>query len=111
MDLDYQLPALLLVDDSENDLLLVKNAFTRGKLRHPLRSVTSGTQAIEYVEGRGQFSDSARYPLPSLIILDIKMPPPDGFEVLRWIRQRPEFDKVCAVMLTASDEISNANRA
>src|SRR5262249_48425052 len=57
------------------------------------------------------YTDRVVYPVPDLLLLDIKMPGTDGFEVLRWIREQPQFAGMCVVMLTSSDEIRDVNRA
>ena len=76
----------LLVEDTEDDVLLVQRAFIKAKILNPLQVVRSGEQAIEYLEGAGRFSNRAEFPLPSLVLLDLKMKGLDGFGVLRWIR-------------------------
>lgn len=101
----------MIVDDEQNDVLLISRAFQRSGLKHPLQSVSSGIECISYLNGDPPFGDRARYPLPVLVLLDLKMPGVDGFEVLRWIRHQPQFAKLCVVMLTGSDEIRDANMA
>jgi len=102
---------MLVVDDDQNDVTLVKRAFDRAGLRNPIQTVTSGTEALAYLQGDHPYSDRTQYPLPALLFLDIKMPPPDGFDVLRWIRHQNQFAKLCVVMLTGSDDIRDANLA
>jgi DNA-binding response OmpR family regulator len=68
-------------------------------------------EAIAYLNGETPYEDRSRYPLPDLVLLDIKMPGTDGFEVLRWIRAHWEFRELCVVMLTSSDEIRDVNQA
>lgn len=78
---------VLLVDDSENDRILFDLAFRRAQPPH-LRITTvlgSGDEAIMYLAGEGRFADRAIYPLPDLLVLDLKMPGCTGFDVLRWI--------------------------
>lgn len=102
---------ILLVDDNPDDVLLIKRAFARAGLTHPIFSVPSGTEAIAYLSGERPYEDRTEHPLPNLILLDIKMPVTDGFEVLRWIRRQPELGRVSTVMLTSSDEIRDVNLA
>jgi CheY-like chemotaxis protein len=102
---------VLLVDDNEDDILLIRRAFERAGLTHHIESVHSGIEAIAYLTGEAPYKDRFRYPLPNMILLDIKMPALDGFEVLRWVRQQQEFSSLCVVMLTTSDQIRDVNHA
>jgi CheY-like chemotaxis protein len=102
---------ILLVDDNWDDVMLIQRAFERAGLHHIIISVPSGMDAVAYLNGDAPYKDRLRYPLPDLMLLDIKMPATDGFEVLRWVRQQPEFSKLCVVMLTSSDEIRDVNQA
>jgi CheY-like chemotaxis protein len=73
--------------------------------------VRDGEDAMSYLSGEGKFSNRAEYPLPDLILLDLKMPRIDGFEVLRWIRRQPGFASIRIVVLTSSDAIPDVNQA
>ena len=66
---------------------------------------------MHYLAGEGQYSNRAEYPLPDLILLDLKMPKVDGFDVLLWIRRQPGFGSIPVVVLTSSDAIRDVNRA
>ncbi|HEV2380841.1 MAG TPA: response regulator [Terriglobia bacterium] len=102
---------ILLVEDQENDVLLISRSFAKSKVLNPVQVVRNGPQAIEYLKGAGPFANRAEFPLPSLVLLDIKMPGMDGFEVLRWIRQESGLSNLRVVMLTSSDDIRDVNRA
>lgn len=106
-----QKASILLVEDNEDDVLLIRRAFERGLVGNPLESVRGGSEAIAYLNGDSPYWDRVKYPLPSLVLLDIKMPGADGFDVLRWIRRQPQFTRLCVVMLTSSDEIRDVNLA
>lgn len=108
---DQSKQLILLVDDNQDDHALIKRAFSRAGLAHPLQSVSSGIEAIAYLNDEHPYHDRTNYPLPVLVLLDVKMPGVDGFEVLRWIRHQPRFARLCVVMLTSSDEIRDANMA
>jgi CheY-like chemotaxis protein len=101
----------LLVEDSENDAILIRRAFHKGNIINPLQVVSSGDQAIAYLSGEGVFANRAEYPLPDLVLLDLKLPGIDGFEVLRWIRQQPTLKALRVVVLTSSDRIQDVNLA
>jgi len=101
----------LLVEDTEDDILLLQRSFAKNKIVNPLRVVRNGQEAILYLEGTGRYRNRAEYPFPSLVLLDLKMPGVDGFEVLTWIRQQPQFKTLRVIVLTSSDAISDVNRA
>jgi CheY-like chemotaxis protein len=101
----------LLVEDAENDAILIRRAFAKGNIVNPLQVVNSGDQAIAYLKGEGPFANRAEYPLPDLVLLDLKLPGIDGFQVLRWIRQQPELKGLRVVVLTSSDRIQDVNLA
>ena len=93
---------LLYVDDSPDDRLLVQRACERARVSFQLKTVDSGIEAIRYLSGEREFADRAEHPLPDLILLDLKMPEMDGFEVLRWIRSNSATRLIPVVLYTAS---------
>jgi CheY-like chemotaxis protein len=103
--------SILLVEDQETDVNLIAAAFKRAGIKHPIVSVRGGLSAMAYLKGDAPYHDRSRYPLPALVLLDVRMPGVDGFEVLRWIRQQPTFARTPVVMLTGSDSISDAGSA
>ena len=102
---------ILLVEDREDDIFLIRKAFREANLINPIHVVTDGEQAIAYLMGGAQFSNRSEYPLPDIVLLDLKMPRVDGFEVLSWIRKQPGTRGLPVVVLTASEEIRDMNRA
>ncbi len=102
---------ILLVEDNDNDVLLLRRAFIKARVLNPLQVVRSGEEAIAYLSATGKYANRQEYPLPSLILLDLKMPGLDGFDVLRWIRQDPEMRVLRVVVLTSSDEMRDINLA
>jgi CheY-like chemotaxis protein len=106
-----QQPPILLVDDSEDDVLLVRRTFERAAVTNPLQIVRSGFEAKAYLKGDAPYQDRANHPLPALVLLDIKAPRTDASELLKWVRSQPELLGVCIVMLTSSDSIPDANLA
>ncbi len=101
----------LLVEDNDNDVLLIRRAFVKAKILNPLHVTHSGEEAIAYLKGEGPYSNRAEYPLPGLVLLDLKMPGADGFEVLRWIRAQPSLRALRVVVLTTSNQIRDVNLA
>jgi CheY-like chemotaxis protein len=102
---------ILLAEDREDDILLIRRAFAQGKVFNPLQVVRDGDETISYLAGIGKYQNRAEYPLPDLLLLDLKMPRVDGFEVLKWVRQQPELAALRVVVLTSSDSIRDVNAA
>jgi CheY-like chemotaxis protein len=102
---------ILLVEDDPNDVLLIKRAFQKAGLGHVLKAVSDGDQAIEYLSGGGAYSDREKYPLPFLVLLDLKMPGTDGFEVLKWVRAETQLRRLLVVVLTSSNLQADVDRA
>ena len=102
---------VLLVEDDPNDVLLMQRAFRKANLAIALNVAQNGQEAIEYLNHQGKFADETRFPLPTLMLLDLKMPRMDGFETLEWLRQQPGLRRIVAVVLSSSSEITDINRA
>lgn len=102
---------ILLAEDEEDDVLLIKRAFQQASIFNPLFVVWNGEEAINYLKGTGKYANRAEYPLPDLLLLDLKMPRVDGFQVLEWIRQQPGLKGLRILVLTSSDQIRDANKA
>jgi CheY-like chemotaxis protein len=103
--------AILIAEDEENDVFLIKRAFHRAQFDNPLQVVHTGEDAIAYLRGDPPFEDREKCPIPALVLLDLKMPRKNGFEVLSWIRQHAEYNPLAVVVLTSSQESSDINRA
>jgi len=106
-----QVPVVLVVEDREDDILLLRRAFRAAGILNPVMTVRSGEEAIWYLAGEGKYWSRIEFPLPRLILLDLKMPEMDGFEVLEWIRSRKEFSAITVIVLTSSKEIKDVKRA
>jgi len=78
---------ILLAEDDENEVFFVRESFKRADIANPLEVVGDGQQVIDYLSGAGPYADRSLYPLPCLIILDLKLPRLTGLEVLEWLRQ------------------------
>ena len=102
---------ILVVEDREDDILLIRKAFERASVPNPVHLVRSGEEAIAYLSGEGKYSNRAEYPLPVLVLLDLKMPRMDGFEVLTWIRRHEGIRALPVVVLTSSSQMADVNRA
>jgi CheY-like chemotaxis protein len=103
--------SVLLVDDDRNDVFLIKGAFERAGFGRAIHSVQTGFEAIAYLNGDPPYEDRNKHPVPALVLLDIRMPGLDGFEVLKWIRSQPAFSQLCVVILTSSGEVGDVTKA
>src|SRR6266545_3840742 len=103
--------AILLVEDDEADILLLRRAFRNAHIANPLIEVRDGQAAIQYLTGEGDYADRNRYPIPFLILLDLRLPKLSGFEVIAWLRDQPELANLIVVVLTASDHVPDVKKA
>ncbi len=104
-------PTILQVEDSEDDVFMMKRVLMKAGVDHPLHVVWDGQEAVEYLSAALDPARRDTHPLPFLILLDLKLPYRDGFEVLEWIRRQPGLDSVQVVMLTGSGESRDRQRA
>jgi CheY-like chemotaxis protein len=102
---------ILLAEDNPDDVFLMRRAFDKAKIGNPLHVVSDGSQVLNYVFGEGEFSDRTRYPFPTLLLLDVKMPRMNGFDVLRRIRESPSTRRLLVVILTSSSQHRDVNLA
>ncbi|WP_333100141.1 MULTISPECIES: response regulator [unclassified Microcoleus] len=103
---------ILLVEDNPVDILLMQRAFRNEALANTsLQIVRDGDAAVFYLNGDGEYSDRDRYPLPAIILLDLKLPRRSGHEVLVWLKQQPELKRLPVVMLTSSSQTLDVKRA
>lgn len=102
---------ILLVDDSDDDICLLRIAFENAKVTNPIQEAHNGDEAIAYLQGLPPFDDRARFPLPSVMLLDLNMPRRSGFQVLEWLRAQPGLKRLTVFVLTASLREEDVDRA
>jgi CheY-like chemotaxis protein len=102
---------ILLAEDDPLDARLIRRALVKARCANPVQSVSDGEQAIAYLSGTPPFDDRQRYPLPTLMLLDLKMPRKNGFDVLHWIRSQPLLKRLPVVVLTSSSVPQDVNKA
>ena len=105
------LRTILHVEDDPNDVLLIARAFRKAECSAQVQVASDGEQAVNYLSGANSFSQRDRCPLPSLVLLDLKLPRKSGIEVLEWIRAQPGLKRLPVVMLTSSRQPIDINRA
>lgn len=102
---------ILLVEDDPDAVFLLQRALQKANVKNPIEVARDGQEAIDYLSHQGAYADRQRYPLPVLMLLDLKMPRKTGFEVLEWLRQQPGFKRLIVVVLTSSNQVNDINRA
>jgi CheY-like chemotaxis protein len=94
----------MLVDDSYNDALLIRRSLKQAGLKNPFFHIHDPRAAVAYLNGDGNYSDRNTYPLPDILLLDLKMPELDGFQVLKWARSQPHLASLVIVVVTRTDD-------
>jgi CheY-like chemotaxis protein len=102
---------ILLADDSEDDLSFMQHAYRAAHFNASLQTVKDGEEAIAYLKGDGNYADRTRFPLPTVMLLDLNMPKLNGFEVLAWIRAQPMLKRLAVIVLTSSAREEDVERA
>jgi len=102
---------VLYAEDEPDDVWFMQHAWETAAIGNRLVAVSNGQQALDYLAGRGPFSDREQHPLPCLLLLDLKLPVKSGFEVLHWVRAQPEFHDLKVVILSGSEQSSDVTLA
>lgn len=104
-------PPVLAAEDEENDAFILRRAFKRVAPAIPLVIVPDGREAIDYLSGAGPYSDRLRHPLPCLLLLDLKMPHMNGFNVLDWLSRQPRYKQLPVVVFSSSCHEADIQKA
>jgi CheY-like chemotaxis protein len=107
----HMIPPVLLAEDDENDVLLIKRAFEKSRLVNSLQVACDGEVAVAYLSGDGIYSDRVRFPVPVAMLLDLKLPRKSGLEVLAWVKQQPGLKRMPIIVLTSSREARDVQQA
>lgn len=102
---------ILLVEDDPNEIYLTQRAFQKANINVSLQIIDDGDSAIAYLSGAGEYADRQRFPIPKLILLDLKLPCRSGHEILAWLRQHPYLNLLPVVIFTSSREPADVNLA
>ena len=99
---------ILLVEDNEDDVLMIQEAFTRANVVNSIQVVKDGEEALCYLRKEGRYHGVTQ---PGLVLLDIAMPKKNGFEVLKEIKADPGLRQIPVIMLTTSSREEDVVRS
>jgi len=102
---------ILLVEDNPDDVFFIQRAFHTAHIKHPLFAVGDGQQALDYLCGKGRYADRTVYPMPGLLLADLKMPKVNGFELVEWMRMNKKCKLIPIIILSSSALAADVNRA
>jgi len=104
-------PTLLVVEDNEDDIFFIERIFKQLDARCELKFARDGIEAVDYLSGKGRFKERSKFPLPTMILMDLKMPRMNGFEVLEWMQKQPELKLIPTIVVTSSTLQEDVTRA
>lgn len=99
---------ILLVEDNEDDIVIIQEAFLESRVLNVLNAVSDGEEALAYLRRQGKYSGIS---LPALVLLDINMPRKNGFEVMEAVKTDPRLRSIPIIMLTMSEREEDINRS
>jgi CheY-like chemotaxis protein len=102
---------ILVVEDDSSHFQLIEEVLRRGRIANPLTRASTAAEAMACLSGDGPYANREKYPLPCLILLDLKLPGESGFTVLEWVRKHPTLGKMPVVVLTVSDQDDDIDKA
>src|SRR5215472_365968 len=102
---------LLLVEDDDDDAFFMRHALKEARVRYAVQVVSDGEQAMDYLLGNEKYADRKKFPAPTVVLLDLKLPLLSGFELLAWMHERPDLSELPVVVLTGSAEERDKARA
>ena len=102
---------ILIAEDSESDVFFMLRVMEQAGVLNPIFVVRDGNEALAYLQGTGKYADRAVYPIPGIVLLDLKMPGVDGFDILRWRRNAPQLQHTLVVAVSSFDGIYAINLA
>lgn len=102
---------ILVVEDDPNDVVLLQYAFRKAGVAAPVHILDTGQRALDYLSGQGQYQNREQFPIPRILMIDLKLPLVPGLEVLSWIASRAELANVAVLVLTSSENERDVNEA
>jgi CheY-like chemotaxis protein len=106
------LELILLIEDNPSDAWLFQRALKKAGVTSRVERLSNGDDAVAYLQGQTPYDDRAAYPLPGIVVLDLKLPRRSGFEVLEWVRSLPGSLRLLPIVVLSSSSMpSDVNRA
>lgn len=102
---------ILLVEDNPDHAELLRRLFQSYLVKNTFHHVEDGEQALFYLNRTGKYADETQYPYPDLVLLDLRLPKVDGFQVLEQIKSSPQHRHLVVVILTSSQDERDVQRA
>jgi two-component system response regulator len=102
---------LLIAEDSESDVFFMLRVMDQAGVLNPIYVVRDGNETLAYLQGARQYADRSAYPIPGIVLLDLKMPGIDGFDILRWKKTQPNLQHTLMVAVSSFDGIYAINLA
>ena len=102
---------ILQVEDEANDVVLLHRAFRQIGIVNPVQVATDGQMALDYLSGTGVFANRVKYPMPGLMLLDLKLPRRSGREVLQWVRSQPGLARLVVIVFTSAQYVGDISLA
>jgi CheY-like chemotaxis protein len=102
---------ILVAEDEETDAMLLRMSAEQAGLSQPIIFVADGKELVSYLQGDPPYANRLQHPLPAIILLDLKMPRMNGFEVLLWLSNRPALKHIPAIVLSSSCSLEDVARA
>ena len=102
---------ILHVEDDSNDAVLFQHACRKAGMDVNLQVVADGEEAVAYLQGAEQVDNREAHPFPSLVVLDLKLPRVNGFDVLAWMRNEQNLRRLPVIVLTSSSHQADVTRA
>ena len=100
-----------MVDDSIEDQAFVRYALEKSGVGEVFVAVNDGLEAIQYLQGEGQFADRGRFPVPNMVLCDLKMPRMDGFQFLQWVKEHASCSVIPTIILSSSGLVNDVKKA
>lgn len=102
---------ILIVDDDANDLHLIVQALSSIGVDRRIHALKDGSEAIAYLQGKGEYANRAKYEFPTMVITDLKMPLKDGFAVLDFLKSNPALAVIPVIMLSGAADLDDIKQA